>query len=236
MIVIRPGRPADGVVLREIERLAGERFREVGMGEVADDEPLSLDTLASYAARRRSWVAVATEQDGGARPGGPAPGSDPFAGGAPARDDGSRAGEGTTAGEAGEGSAPAGDDVGDRGTPVGYLLVDVVDGCAHVEQVSVRPDHQGMGVGRALMDRARAWAVATRRPAVTLTTFANVPWNRPLYEHLGFRVMDESEIGPELQAVRWAEAAHGLDPATRACMRLDVEGLEGPEGAGGAGA
>src|SRR5215831_16317078 len=33
---------------------------------------------------------------------------------------------------------------------VGYAVVDVVDGGAHLEQISVRPAHQGSGVGRAL--------------------------------------------------------------------------------------
>jgi hypothetical protein len=66
--------------------------------------------------------------------------------------------------------------------------------------------------------------------AVSLTSFAEVPWNRPLYEHLGFMVLAEDEIGPELRAVREAEAAHGLDPAERVCMRLDVgaEGMDRP--------
>jgi GNAT superfamily N-acetyltransferase len=108
------------------------------------------------------------------------------------------------------------------GTPVGYLVAEVVDGCAHVEQVSVVPSAQGTGVGRALMDAARAWAEAEGRPGVTLTTFTDVAWNRPLYEHLGYRVLAEDEVGPELAAVRDAEAAHGLDPATRSLMRLDL--------------
>jgi GNAT superfamily N-acetyltransferase len=149
--------------------LAGQRFREVGLGSVADDEPPSLATLAGYADDGRAWVAV-----------------------------------------------------DDAGTPIGYVLVDVVDGCAHVEQVSVRPDHQGGGVGRRLLDQVRAWAIETGRPALTLTTFSDVPWNRPLYEHLGFRVLSEPEIGPGLQGVRETEAAHGLDPSTRVCMRLDL--------------
>jgi GNAT superfamily N-acetyltransferase len=166
---IRGARAEDGEVLREIERLAGQRFREVGLEAVADDEPPSLETLASYAAAERAWVAV----DG-------------------------------------------------AGTPIGYVLVDVVDGCAHVEQISVRPDSQDMGVGRQLLAQVRAWAVETDRPAITLTTFSDVPWNRPLYEHLGFRVLTEPEIGPELRTVRETETAHGLDPAIRACMRLDL--------------
>jgi hypothetical protein len=77
-------------------------------------------------------------------------------------------------------------------------------------------------VGRALLGRVAAWAADAGRPAVRLTTFAEVPWNRPLYEHLGFRVLAEDEIGPELRALRATEAAHGLDPATRVCMRLDL--------------
>jgi GNAT superfamily N-acetyltransferase len=47
--------------------------------------------------------------------------------------------------------------------PIGYVLVDVVDGCAHVEQVSVRPDHQGTGLGRALLESVRAWASKSAR-------------------------------------------------------------------------
>src|SRR3954469_24251129 len=38
-IAIRPARPDDGPSLRGLERRAGERFREVGLGWVADHEP-----------------------------------------------------------------------------------------------------------------------------------------------------------------------------------------------------
>jgi GNAT superfamily N-acetyltransferase len=106
--------------------------------------------------------------------------------------------------------------------PVGYVLVDIVEGNAHVEQVSVRPEMQGKGAGRLLIDRVRTWAIETGRPAISLTTFADVPWNRPLYEHLGFRVLDEHEVGPELRAVREIEATHGLDPSTRVCMLMAI--------------
>jgi GNAT superfamily N-acetyltransferase len=168
-LTIRPAEPPDLVPVRELERAAGERFREVGLAHVADHEPASVDELARYAEAGRAWVA-----DGG------------------------------------------------KGPPVGYVLVDVVDGCAHVEQVSVHPDHQGRGVGRALMDVAHGWARATERPAVTLTTFDAVEWNRPLYEHLGYRVLQDHELGPELRARRDHEADLGLDPAARVCMRLDL--------------
>jgi GNAT superfamily N-acetyltransferase len=168
-VMIRPSRPDDGQSLQEIERLAGERFREVGLHSVADDAPASVATLAEYAAAGRGWVAV---------------------------------------------------DEAER--PLGYVIVDIVDGNAHVEQISVRPDCQGAGVGRALLRQVRAWAADGARSAITLTTFGEVPWNRPFYEHLGFRVLTDDEIGPELRAVRDGETAHGLDPDLRVCMQLDL--------------
>ena len=106
--------------------------------------------------------------------------------------------------------------------PIGYVVVDVVDGDAHIEQVSVLPHSQGQGVGRALMDVVEGWARETGRPAITLTTFVDVAWNAPLYRHLGFDALAESEIGPELRSLVAEEAAHGLDPATRVCMRKSV--------------
>lgn len=171
VVEVRASRADDGPALQDIERLAGQRFRQVGLGYVADHDPAPVAVLAEYAAAGRGWVAVV---DGG---------------------------------------------------PVGYALVDVVDGNAHIEQVSVTPDLQGRGLGRALIERVRAWAVEQQRPAITLTTFGDVAWNRPLYEHLGFRVLTEDEIGPGLRARRTAEAKRGLDPATRVCMGLDVTGI-----------
>lgn len=112
------------------------------------------------------------------------------------------------------------------GAPAGYVIVDVVDGCAHVEQLSVLPDHQGQGLGRELLGAVEAWAAGRALPALTLTTFADVPWNRPLYEHLGFRCLAEDELGPGLAGVRDAEAAHGLDPSSRVAMRRELPGAQ----------
>lgn len=170
MFTVRSARCDDGPVLQDIERLAGQRFRDVRLTAVADHEPLSLEELEGYANAGRSWVAVAPSSE-----------------------------------------------------PIGYVVVDEVDGNVHVEQMSVRPEHQGLGVGRALLQTVIAWASETGRLAITLTTYADVPWNRPLYEHWGFRVLTEDEIGEQLRAIRQAERARGLDLASRVCMRLDVE-------------
>jgi ribosomal protein S18 acetylase RimI-like enzyme len=55
---------------------------------------------------------------------------------------------------------------------VGYVVVEMVDGCAHIEQVSVEPGHQGHGLGRALIYEVEGWAAARGLEAITLTTFA----------------------------------------------------------------
>ena len=106
--------------------------------------------------------------------------------------------------------------------PMGYVLADEVDGNAHVAQISVVPESRGQGVGRALLNRVRTWACAANFPAMTLITFSEVPWNRPLYEHIGFVVLSEEEIGPDLQTVRRDESDGGLDPSTRVCMRVST--------------
>jgi GNAT superfamily N-acetyltransferase len=100
-----------------------------------------------------------------------------------------------------------------------YLLATVVDGCAHVEQVSVDPALRGRGLGRALIDHLAGWARERGMPALTLTTFRDVPWNAPYYRRIGFA---EVPAAGGLAALVAEEAGHGLDPATRVCMRREV--------------
>jgi hypothetical protein len=38
--------------------------------------------------------------------------------------------------------------------------------------------------------------------ALTLTTFAGIPWNGPYYARLGFRTLDVTSLSFGLQAVR----------------------------------
>jgi predicted N-acetyltransferase YhbS len=110
----------------------------------------------------------------------------------------------------------------DRDQPVGYLLADVIDGHAHVAQVSVHPDHAGQRIGAALIEHVATRARADGHAALTLTTFADVPWNAPYYRRLGFRTLFDDEITPELRAIRERETALGLDHWPRACMRRDL--------------
>ena len=56
-MLIRLAQPAELPYLQEIENAAGESFRDIGMPEIADDDPMSLEALAEHEVR----VAVGEE-------------------------------------------------------------------------------------------------------------------------------------------------------------------------------
>ncbi len=106
--------------------------------------------------------------------------------------------------------------------PAAYMLLEPLDGCLHVEQLSVHPAHARRGVGRSLLADAALRAAACGLPALTLTAFADVPWNAPYYERCGFHRLTAAELTPGLRAVRARETAAGLDRWPRVCMRRDL--------------
>jgi GNAT superfamily N-acetyltransferase len=87
--------------------------------------------------------------------------------------------------------------------PVGLCRIDALAGGAHLEQLSVHPDHAGHGVGRALLRAACDWAQAVGYRDLTLATYRDVAWNAPFYASEGF-----VEVGP---VDEWY-AARGLPP------------------------
>jgi GNAT superfamily N-acetyltransferase len=109
-----------------------------------------------------------------------------------------------------------------EGGPVAYLIAEVVDGCLHIDQVSVHPGYARRGVGRELIEYTAERAAALGLPALTLTTFVEVPWNGPYYARCGFRTVPVAAETPGLRAIRDREAALGLDRWARTCMRRDL--------------
>lgn len=112
---------------------------------------------------------------------------------------------------------------GQEDRPAAFVLVKLIDGLAHIEQISVDPRYARQRVGRSLIDRVDAWAAGRGISALTLTTFRSVPWNAPYYARLGFVVVPDRERGPELTALMAEEARHGLDPAERVAMVRTVK-------------
>jgi ribosomal protein S18 acetylase RimI-like enzyme len=108
--------------LRQVEAASAQRFREVGLDAIADDEPTPAALFEARAASGGAWVAVS-----------PSSGA------------------------------------------VGFVIVEVVDDAAHIEQVSVVPAHQGWRCGvlspvptlppeRAFGRAATFWAIAWHLP------------------------------------------------------------------------
>ncbi|GAA2621348.1 GNAT family N-acetyltransferase [Streptomyces axinellae] len=184
--------------IQEIERAAGRSFRDVGMPEIADDEPPPTAALNGYQAARGLWVVS----------GGGGIGRETAAG--PARD------------ESGGPRAQQPGETGGEDMAIAYALVEPLDGCLHIEQISVHPDNARRGIGRALIRHLARCAVADRMPALTLTTFADVPWNAPYYARLGFRVLAAPELSPGLREIRRSEKGAGLDRWLRVCMRAET--------------
>jgi GNAT superfamily N-acetyltransferase len=112
--------------------------------------------------------------------------------------------------------------VGGGDVLAGFALCRELDGSAHLLEIDVHPDHGRRGVGRALVAEVTRWAHRSRLPAVTLTTFRDVPWNAPFYERLGFRVLEADELPEALRDVLRHEAARGLPADRRVAMRKPV--------------
>ncbi|MFD8595057.1 GNAT family N-acetyltransferase [Kitasatospora sp. NPDC059646] len=107
--------------------------------------------------------------------------------------------------------------VDDADRPQGFVLVRLLDGCAHIEQVSVHPAAAGRGLGRELIDHVTGWAAGRGLDGLTLSTFRSVPWNAPYYRRLGFRELTERQLTDGLRQVLAEEKAVGL--SDRVCMR-----------------
>jgi GNAT superfamily N-acetyltransferase len=108
------------------------------------------------------------------------------------------------------------------GAPVGWCYASEVDDSLFVDQIDVLPEHGRQGIGGRLLDTVRAQADARGLSAVTLTTDAHVPWNRPWYEKLGFHVVAPADRGPALVAKLAHEGERGLDLTRRVTMRRSV--------------
>jgi len=105
--------------------------------------------------------------------------------------------------------------------PVGFVSVGIVDGAAHIWQLSVDPVFGRQGRGTALLEAACDWARDAGLGSITLTTYRDVPWNGPFYARRGFVVVDD--LLPGLAAVRAHERANGDDDfGPRVAMRRQL--------------
>jgi GNAT superfamily N-acetyltransferase len=111
-----------------------------------------------------------------------------------------------------------------NGEVVVFAQAMILDQMAHLDELDVVPEHGRKGVGSRLLETVRAWARQAGYSKITLSTFRDVPWNRPFYESRGFSVCDSAALGPEHLALIAAERARGLRTDRRVIMECSLTG------------
>jgi ribosomal protein S18 acetylase RimI-like enzyme len=75
------------------------------------------------------------------------------------------------------------------------------------------------GIGTALLTAMEEMAQKGRAPALWLTTYAHLAWNRPFYEKTGFSIVPEEEWGSEMKQQLVFERRLLPQPEQRVVMR-----------------
>jgi GNAT superfamily N-acetyltransferase len=108
--------------------------------------------------------------------------------------------------------------LGPGGDVIGFALASFSAGRAHLEEVDVVPAHGRRGVGSALVTTVERWATAQGCGELTLTTYADVPFNAEWYAKIGFAALPDDAIDDALRRLMDAEDAAGLARSRRVAM------------------
>lgn len=93
---------------------------------------------------------------------------------------------------------------------VGFAAGQQTSDWLHLLEVSVDPAWARRGMGRGLVERMVAVSARLGLAGTALTTFADLPWNGPFYQKLGFRPLEPAEQPGWLAATLVAEQSQGL--------------------------
>lgn len=95
---------------------------------------------------------------------------------------------------------------------VGFAHVRDLESHAHLEQISVHPDHTDRGIGTALLEAVAERAAVKGHGALTLTTYADLPGSAPFYARRGFVELADDEPRTATQlAISAKEQELGLE-------------------------
>lgn len=102
--------------------------------------------------------------------------------------------------------------------PIGFAAaLELVD-CLYLRELSVHPDHQGKGLGSALLDAYLRRARRDGAARCALSTFRSVPFNAPFYRRRGFVELPIDQAPLHLRDRFFDETPPGLDPEHRMLM------------------
>jgi GNAT superfamily N-acetyltransferase len=105
---------------------------------------------------------------------------------------------------------------------IGFLCAHEMDRDLHIEELAVRQEWQGQGIGRRLLQTVVEYARRNGFRSVTLTTFREVAWNEPFYRSMGFEIIPAEKMDPQLEEILCAEIARGFAADKRCAMRLSI--------------
>ncbi|MCR5857352.1 GNAT family N-acetyltransferase [Mesorhizobium sp. J428] len=102
--------------------------------------------------------------------------------------------------------------------PAGFAVAGQAAGEYWLKEIAVDPARARRGIGGSLLSTVLDHARAEGRSRVFLSTFRDVPFNRPFYERRGFAVIEPESAAPRLREQFLREVPPGVDPATRTLM------------------
>ncbi|SMH29287.1 GNAT family N-acetyltransferase [Mesorhizobium australicum] len=102
--------------------------------------------------------------------------------------------------------------------PAGFAVAGQAAGEYWLKEIAVDPARGRRGVGGALLSTVIDHARAGGASRVFLSTFLDVPFNRPFYERRGFTVIEPESASAGLREQFMREVPPGVDPATRTLM------------------
>lgn len=107
---------------------------------------------------------------------------------------------------------------------VGYAMIEIFDGLAHLDDLDVHPEHARQGIGSALLRVVIDWAMREQYTAMTLVTFRHLAWNAPFYEKFGFSEIKGEALNDDLRELLQDEVTAGLSGRHRIGMQLSLTG------------
>ena len=106
-------------------------------------------------------------------------------------------------------------------SPVGFILLSVLDAIIFIKEMDVHRHHQQQGLGRALISTALVAARQRGFSVAALTTFSSVPWNTPFYRKLEFTTLDYGNTPGVIRTILDNERDAGLKD--RVAMVKDLQ-------------
>jgi GNAT superfamily N-acetyltransferase len=112
------------------------------------------------------------------------------------------------------------------GRETGFAVLGHRDGEPFLDQLSVRRDSMGLGIGSALLGASMKNASEISGRFLWLTTYDHLSWNRPFYQRRGFEIVSPESCGEELQRELMFERGLFPAPEHRIVMRRELRGSQ----------